>query len=76
MKLIIILILFVILLRWISGLLMPLFRITSSNNDRLRQMQDKIREMEQQANGRKNKKAPRKGDYIDYEDLSDGKRRR
>ena len=49
----------------------PIFRITMTANSKMKQMQDKINEMEQKHNQTQPQKASggKKGDYIDYEEV-------
>jgi hypothetical protein len=73
MKFIIILLAVIFLLRFIGKYIIPVFRLTSMTNDRLRQMQDQMREMdrkvaEQQTNNSR-PKTRKSGDYIDYEEV-------
>ncbi len=61
-----------IIYRILNRFILPAFRVSSNVNDRLRQMQDQMREMEQkanQANNQQKKKVNRDSDYIDYEEI-------
>ncbi len=50
--------------------LFPVVHITSTANDRLKQMQDQINEMNRKAQeDAKRKEVKKEGDYIDYEEL-------
>jgi hypothetical protein len=58
--------LFRILFRYV----LPIFRIASVTNSRLRQMHDQARETERRANDTTTKNNVKKeGDYIDYEEV-------
>lgn len=54
----------------ISRYILPVFRITSVTNDRLRQMQEQMNAMNQKVDDNTRKKRVKKdGDYIDYEEV-------
>ena len=62
-----------IILRFLGRYILPIFRITSAANSQMRQMQEKMKEMEQQMNQAPKpaqaKKVKKDGDYIDYEEV-------
>ncbi len=62
-----------ILVRLFSRYIYPIVKVTSAASSRLRQMQDQINEMHRQEQQRTqtNDKpiVPKKGDYIDYEEV-------
>ncbi len=58
-----------IIYRVLSRFVLPIFRITTATNDRLRQMQDQMRDMNHKVNENTAKPQVKKeGDYIDYEE--------
>ena len=70
LRLITILFIIGILFRLVSRYIIPIFRITTLTNDRLRQMQDQMREMDRKVNENKPKgNVKKEGDYIDYEEV-------
>ena len=64
-----------ILFRLFSRYILPVFRITSVANDRIRQMQDQMKEMDRKANenqyenNNRSTRIKKEGDYIDYEEI-------
>ena len=60
-----------ILFRLFSRYILPVFRITSVANDRIRQMQDQMKEMDRKVNDNNNRstRIKKEGDYIDYEEI-------
>jgi len=60
-----------IIYRVFSRYILPIFRFTTVANDRIRQMQDQVKEMDNKINDntKQNKKAKKEGDYIDYEEV-------
>jgi hypothetical protein len=61
-----------IVYRLLSRYILPIFRFTTVANDRLRQMQDQMKEMYRKVNSNNstpNKRVKKEGDYIDYEEL-------
>jgi len=64
--------LFGLLFRFIFRFILPIFRITAATSSRLRQMQDQMRDMHNNANDTivKNTTPTKKeGDYIEYEEV-------
>ena len=58
-----------IILRMISNFLRPVFN-SSATNDRLRQMQDQLKDMDRKMNeSSRPRNVKKEGDYIDYEEL-------
>jgi membrane protein insertase Oxa1/YidC/SpoIIIJ len=56
--------------RILSRFIFPVVRITSTTNDRLRQMQEQMNEMNKKMAEKPQKnKVQKEGDYIDYEEL-------
>jgi hypothetical protein len=57
--------------RVVSRFIFPAVNITSATNDRLRQMQDQLNEMNRKASEAAHQKPAKKaeGDYIDYEEV-------
>jgi TolA-binding protein len=54
----------------IKGVVFPAIHITNTVNSKMRNMQDKIREMEQQQNQQQSRQSKKKeGEYIDYEEI-------
>ena len=60
-----------IVYRLLTRYVFPIFRFTSVASDRLRQMQDQMKEMDNKINNtaKQNKKVKKEGDYIDYEEV-------
>jgi uncharacterized membrane protein (DUF106 family) len=61
-----------IVVRLINRYIAPIFRITTVANDRMRQMQDQMNEMNSRVNQNTNSPRPKvekEGDYIDYEEV-------
>jgi hypothetical protein len=63
-----------IVYRVVSRFLFPVARITSATNDRLRQMQEQMNEMNRKMADQNNqapakRKVKKDGDYIDYEEI-------
>lgn len=58
--------------RLMKNFIIPVSRVTSATNERLRQMQDQLKEMDNRMN-QQNRPAPspkkKDGDYIDYEEV-------
>ena len=74
MKFIILVFLLGFLIRMIARYVIPIFRVTSAAGSQMRQMQEKMREMENKMNqpasaGDTKKKGKKEGDYIDYEEV-------
>lgn len=61
------------LLRFVFRFLLPLFQITGAAQERIRQMQQQMEEMQQKANNNTAKASAKPkqvdGDYIDYEEV-------
>jgi hypothetical protein len=59
-----------IIYRFLSRYVLPIFKITSQHSDRIRQMQDQMRNMNNPNNNMAPKpKVQKEGDYIDYEEV-------
>ena len=59
-----------ILSRLLFRYILPIFRFTAVTGNRMRQMQDQMREMDQKMNNNTAKpKVQKEGDYIDYEEV-------
>lgn len=59
-----------IIYRVLSRFIFPVVRVTSAANDRLRQMQEQMNEMNRKMNEAPVKnKVKKEGDYIDYEEV-------
>ena len=60
-----------ILYRVINRYILPVFRITSAANSKMKQMQDQMNEMNSKINNNNPtvKKSRKEGDYIDYEEV-------
>ena len=59
-----------ILYRILTRFVLPIFRITSITNDQMRQMNEKLKEMDERMNQpAPAKKVKKDGDYIDYEEV-------
>lgn len=73
LKIIIWLLIIAILFRALVRFIFPIAHITSTTNDRLKQMQDQLNEMNRQAQKTREKEqkkpSKRQGDYIDYEEM-------
>ena len=60
-----------IVYRLLSRYIFPIFRFTTVANNKLRQMQDQMKEMDSKINNttKQNKRVKKEGDYIDYEEV-------
>jgi hypothetical protein len=59
-----------IIYRIITRFIMPVFHVGNTVNDRLRDMQNQMRDMEQKVNQTaKTSNRKKDGDYIDYEEV-------
>ena len=60
-----------VIYRILTRFIFPVVHITSAANDRLKQMQDQINEMNRKNTEHTQKKPVKKeGDYIDYEEVN------
>jgi hypothetical protein len=70
-KEILILVLVIYLVSRVLRFLLPVFRISSAATEHMRKMQQQMNDMQNQMNQPPPKKnVKKKGDYIDYEDVS------
>lgn len=63
---------FILLYRLIVNFILPVFRMTKLANERVRQMQDQMNNMQQSNQYNNHHQAPprvKEGDYIDYEEV-------
>jgi hypothetical protein len=59
----------VMIFRFIVRFVFPILHITRTAQDRLRQMQKQMEDMQQQNHPPQQKKTVKEGDYIDYEEV-------
>lgn len=58
-----------VLYRLLNRYILPVFRISATTNDRLKEMQKQMKEMNSKLDQQPIKRKRKDGDYIDYEDL-------
>lgn len=58
-----------VLYRLLNRYILPVFRISATTNDRLKEMQKQMKEMNSKLDQQPVKRKRKDGDYIDYEDL-------
>jgi hypothetical protein len=59
-------------IRFLLRYILPIFRITSAANGQMKQMQEKMKAMEEKMNPpspQQARKVKKEGDYIDYEEV-------
>ena len=62
--------LFFLAIRFIFGFLVPMFRTTKMMSDKIKDMNDRLRQQEERSQApQKPKQVHKEGDYIDYEEL-------
>lgn len=59
----------VLVLRFITRFLFPIFQITKSVSNKMRDMQDQMEQLNKQQQQQQNSSKPKTGEYIDYEEV-------
>lgn len=69
-RVILIAIIFVLITRFVLRFVLPLFQITRMTQDKLKQMQQQMEDMQKREQAKANTRSRvKEGDYIDYEEV-------